>query len=209
MHTTPSPYPGMSINDFLCECAKGENVLDLGCVEHNASSEESEFWLHRLLMKSARSILGLDIVKEDVEELQKRGYNIICADATTCSLNQTFDVIVAGELIEHVVNPGGLLSNMRNHLNENGRLILTTPYTFYMVNSIVALFRKGPTWWHPDHVAWYEPYVLKSMLHKTGYQMEAFYYFNRSRKLRSIQRILRMPCFGFMAQTIVVVARPA
>jgi 2-polyprenyl-3-methyl-5-hydroxy-6-metoxy-1,4-benzoquinol methylase len=199
----------MSINEYLSEFVKGENVLDLGCVEHSASSEESEFWLHRHLVRSAKSVLGLDIVEGDVEALRKRGYNIICADATTVSLDKTFDVVVAGELIEHVINPGGLLTNMRRHLNENGRLIITTPHTFYLINSLIGFFSAGPKYWHPDHVAWYCPYVLKSMLHKTGYEMEACYYFNRSRKLAKVLRALHAPCARFMAQSIVVVAKPA
>jgi 2-polyprenyl-3-methyl-5-hydroxy-6-metoxy-1,4-benzoquinol methylase len=88
--------------DFLREYVKGKTVLDVGCVEHEAS----EFWVHRRLTESARSVLRIDVLEKDVEELQRRGYNIICADAMNDWLAQTFDAIVVGEVIEHVVNPG-------------------------------------------------------------------------------------------------------
>ncbi|MGA2156893.1 MAG: methyltransferase domain-containing protein [Bryobacteraceae bacterium] len=195
--------------DFLGRYVAGKTVLDVGCVEHEASSEASEFWLHRRLVESAKSVLGIDVVEKEVEELRRRGYNIICADAMTASLGQTFDVIVVGEVIEHVVNPGALLTNMRRHLNEDGKLILTTPHTFYFLNVLTALFSWQKRWWHPDHVAWYEPYVLSSMLRKTGYIPEVCYYFTRSRKLRRLLGVLHLPCFGFLAMSIMVIARRA
>jgi 2-polyprenyl-3-methyl-5-hydroxy-6-metoxy-1,4-benzoquinol methylase len=201
--------PAFSVQEFLSGYVKDKTVLDLGCVEHTASAEASDFWLHAHLVRTAKSVLGVDILEKDVQELRERGYNIVCADATADSLNQTFDVIVAGELIEHVLNPGGLLTNMLRHLNEDGRLIITTPHPFYLLNSLVPMFSKQSSFWHPDHVAWYEPYVLGGMLRKTGYELEACYYFTRSRKLRKLLRTIHLPCYGFMSQSFVVIAKRA
>jgi len=195
--------------DFLGHYVAGKTVLDVGCVEHAASSEESERCLHRRLVESAKSVLGIYIVEKEVEELRRRGYKIICADAMTESLGQTFDVIVVGEVIEHVVNPGALLTNMRRHLNEDGRLVLTTPHTFYFLNVLAAFCSWQKRFWHPDHVAWYEPYVLSSMLRKTVYDPEVCYYFNRSRKLRKLLGVLHLPCPKFLAISIMVIARRA
>ncbi len=195
--------------DFLGDYVAGKTVLDVGCVEHVASNEAADRWLHRRLVERAKSVLGIDIVESEVEKLQKRGYSIICADAMTASLGKTFDVIVAGEIIEHVVNPGALLTNMRRHLNENGRLVLTTPNAFYFLNALMALFPWQKRRWHPDHVAWYEPYVLSAMLRKTGYDPDICYYFNRSRKLRKLLSVLHLQCFGFLSISIMVIARRA
>ncbi|MGB9456079.1 MAG: methyltransferase domain-containing protein [Bryobacteraceae bacterium] len=195
--------------DFLGQYVAGRTVLDVGCVEHVVSNEASERWLHRRLVERAKSVLGIDVLESEVEELRKRGYNIICADAMTASLGKTFDVIVAGEVIEHVVNPGALLTNLRRHLNENGRLVLTTPNAFFFLNALMALFPWQKRRWHPDHVAWYEPYVLSTMLRKTGYDPDICYYFNRSRKLRKLLRVLHLRCFGFLSISIMVIARRA
>ena len=42
-------------------------------------------------------------------------------------LNQKFDTIIAGEIIEHVDNPKQLVGFLYKHLNKKGRIILTTP----------------------------------------------------------------------------------
>lgn len=195
--------------DFLREYVKGKTVLDVGCVEHEASAETSEFWVHRKLVESAKSVLGIDVLEKDVEELKQRGYNIICADAMNDWLAQTFDVIVVGEVIEHVVNPGALLTNMRRHLDEDGKLILTTPHTFYFLNVLTAWFSWQKKWWHPDHVAWYEPFVIAGMLRKTGYAVDTCYYFTRSRKLKKLLGLLHLPCFPFLAMSFMVIASRA
>jgi 2-polyprenyl-3-methyl-5-hydroxy-6-metoxy-1,4-benzoquinol methylase len=209
--SSPSKIAYLDVNfthlDFLGHYVAGKTVLDVGCVQHEASSEASEFWLHRRLAESAKSVLGIDVVEEEIEELRRRGYNIIYADAMTASLQQTFDVIVAGEVIEHVVNPGALLTNMRRHLNEDGTLVLTTPYPFFFHNVLTAIFSRQKLCWNSDHVAWYEPYVLGTMLRKTGYALDICYYFTRSRKLRRLLSVLHLPCFGFLATSIMVIAR--
>ena len=199
--------PALSIQEFLANYVRGKTVLDLGCVEHCASNEATEFWLHNHLLRTAKSVLGTDILQEDIDQLRERGYNIVYADATSDSLGQTFDIVVAGELIEHVPDPGGLLVNMRRHLNPEGRAVITTPHPFYLLNGLVPMFSKQDRFWHPDHVAWYCPYVLQSLLHKTGLEMEACYYFTRSRKLRKLLRTLHLPCYGVLAQSFVMIAR--
>lgn len=199
--------PKTSIQEFLGSFVRGKTVLDLGCVEHDESSEAAEFWLHKHLLKNAKSVLGMDILEKDVEQLRQRGYNIICGDATKDWAGQTFDVVVAGEIIEHVPDPGGLLTNMRRHLNPDGQLVITTPHPFFFANFLVSMLSKENSYWHPDHVAWFCPYTLRSALHKAGYKVEAAYYATRSRKLRKLLSFLRLPCYGILAMSIIVIAR--
>lgn len=122
----------ITVTDFLCSFVKDKSVLDVGCVAHTAEEEASEFWVHRHLVKHAKTVLGVDILREDIEELRSRGYNMVFANAMSDSLGQTFEVIVLGEIIEHVVDPGKLLVNMRRHLKDDGVLLLTTPHPFYL-----------------------------------------------------------------------------
>jgi 2-polyprenyl-3-methyl-5-hydroxy-6-metoxy-1,4-benzoquinol methylase len=50
----------------------------------------------------SKKVVGVDIQKEDVERLRKLGYEVVWGDVTTINLGKKFDVIVAGELIEHL-----------------------------------------------------------------------------------------------------------
>ncbi len=197
----------ITVTDFLCSFVKDKSVLDVGCVAHTAEEEASEFWVHRHLVKHAKTVLGVDILREDIEELRSRGYNMVFANAMSDSLGQTFEVIVLGEIIEHVVDPGKLLVNMRRHLKDDGVLLLTTPHPFYLENTLQSMFSPERARWNRDHVAWYCPFTLRCLLRKSGFDMESCYYATRSRKLRRILSTLRMPCFGWMAMTIIAVAK--
>jgi hypothetical protein len=55
------------------------NVLDLGCIEHDLFHERilKKEWLHMNIKKVAKSLIGVDILKEYIIELNKKGYNII------------------------------------------------------------------------------------------------------------------------------------
>jgi SAM-dependent methyltransferase len=107
-----------------------------------------------------------------------------------------------------VPNAGDLLTNMRRHLNPGGRLVITTPHPFFFLNPLASIFSWEQKFLHPDHVAWFCPSTLGSLLRKTGYEVETAYYATRSRKLRKLLSFLHMPCYGVLAMTIIIVARP-
>src|SRR3989344_4764139 len=95
-------------------CA-GKDVLDVGCVDHNANEELENSWLHKIIKSVAKSVIGVDFEENEVQKLRAKGYNIVVGDVETVTIGKTFDVIVAGELIEHLSNPGLFLENMYRH----------------------------------------------------------------------------------------------
>ncbi|MFD1585894.1 class I SAM-dependent methyltransferase [Halorientalis brevis] len=102
-------------------------VLDVGCVQHSVENENNENWLHKRLSDICREVVGIDVLEEDIRILQERGYTVKHQNAEQFGLDRDFDVIVAGELIEHLANPGKFLDCARAHLKPDGRLLLTTP----------------------------------------------------------------------------------
>lgn len=107
-------------------------VLDVGCVRHDLDSQacrnpDPGDFLHADLRRRAEAVVGLDLVESEVKRMQKAGYDVRVGNAETFELDCRFDVIVAGELVEHLSNPGLFLDRCREHLSEGGRLILTTP----------------------------------------------------------------------------------
>lgn len=195
------------IQDFLSQFVQGKTVLDVGCVDHSASVERADHWLHKHLAGSARSILGLDILESDTAELRRRGYEVVCGDATTVSLNQTFDVVVAGEIIEHIDDPSAFVSNMAKHLNEEGRLVLTTPHVFFCLHFAESVFSSPEARWNHQHVSWYCPFTLQNLLCRNNLEVESCYYFTRSRKLRRLMRLVHLPCYGVLASSILIIAK--
>lgn len=200
---------GGTVQDFLAQLVKGKKVLDVGCVQHSAEQELEGTWLHRHIVRNATYVLGLDILKTDVEELARRGYNVVCGDATTATLNDSFDVITAGEIIEHIGNPQLFLANMARHLNDDGRLVLTTPYPFFVLHFVESVIFDPDERWNREHVAWFCPFTLRNLIERCGLTVESYRYFTRSRKLRRVMQMFNLPCYSAVASTIVVVARKA
>jgi len=95
---------------FLLERCKDKRVLDIGCVAHDLARMDAANWLHGQIAGVAASCLGVDIHGEGVSEMRRRGFQAIEHDLAQglgpLDLEKPFDVIVAGELIEHVESMG-------------------------------------------------------------------------------------------------------
>lgn len=197
------------IEDYIAGLVGQKKVLDVGCVDHNAAKETEAAWLHRRLAESAASILGLDILQDDVQKLAAKGYRVTCGDATTVDLCEQFDAIVAGELIEHVDNPGQFVANMRRHLRPDGVLVLTTPNPFYALHFVEFIFSSPERRWNPEHVGWFCSFTLHNLLARHRMSPNQCIYFARSRKVRRFLNVLHLPCPRIFASTLLVVATPA
>ncbi len=157
--------------EAISEIVAGKSVLDIGCIDHSLQNRKAGRWLHEHVKKTARSVLGLDYEEAEVRKLREQGYDVVAADATNFNLGQKFDAIVAGEIIEHVLNPGGFLQSAHLHLNPGGLLILTTPNAncliYFLENLII-----GREIDNPDHVTIFSPTTLKLLLYKCGFRVE-------------------------------------
>jgi 2-polyprenyl-3-methyl-5-hydroxy-6-metoxy-1,4-benzoquinol methylase len=114
--------------DYLRRLARGRKVLDLGVVDHNSDSDRREHWLHGQLAEVSSEILGLDVVADEVELLASRGFTVASMDVTRGEMPPgEWELIVAGELVEHLGNPGGLFEAADRMLSAHGTFVLTTP----------------------------------------------------------------------------------
>lgn len=154
------------------KCIKGhirnKSVLDVGCVAHDPAKRHDESWLHELVTQSADDVLGIDILSEELESLQKAGYNVMYGDAQNLQLDKTFDAIVIGELIEHLVNFDGLFQSLDSHLAEGGKIIITTPNA--MAVHWTALRLLDQDFVNTDHTCWFDSTTLTQLLSRYGFQ---------------------------------------
>lgn len=113
---------------WIIKQCSGRRVLDVGaCGVKRRHIGDPRMWVHAAIAEAASSAVGIDINKEMVEFVRRHGYDVRIGDAENFDLNETFDVVHAGSLIEHLSNPGIFLDCAREHLNDGGRLVLTTP----------------------------------------------------------------------------------
>ncbi len=180
--------------DVIYKIIKDKDVLDIGCVNHEAERAKDKFWLHRFIKNHAKSLLGLDYDKVEVEKLKKDGYRIEYGDAQNFDLGKKFDIIVAGELIEHLPNPGKLIECCKKHLKDSGILIITTPNAFSFRNLLRGiLLGVIPT--NEEHTCWFTPITFRKLCETQGIDIFEYYlYFNpESSKIKYL--IERLICF--------------
>jgi 2-polyprenyl-3-methyl-5-hydroxy-6-metoxy-1,4-benzoquinol methylase len=167
--------PNVHKRDFLTELVRGKSVLDIGCIDHSAVQARAlgDRWLHKVLRHSAGEIVGLDVLEEAADELAADGYKIEIGDAQDFDLGRTFDVIVAGDIIEHLTNVGGFLESVKRHMTPNSQFAVTTPNPFNIEQTIRVL-RDGWVAANSEHVSWIDPRVMWQLTRRHGLEVEQF-----------------------------------
>jgi 2-polyprenyl-3-methyl-5-hydroxy-6-metoxy-1,4-benzoquinol methylase len=148
------------IDIVMEEISEKDEVLSMGCARHSVDQKIGGNFLLRELKEKSKDVVGVDILEEEIEKLKEIGFNAIAGDAQRVDIGRKFDKVVAGEIIEHVENPGLLLENCKNHLKNNGVIIVTTPNPR----------RKKPG--NPEHTMWFDWYVIDQLASRINLKVE-------------------------------------
>jgi SAM-dependent methyltransferase len=192
---------------------KDKEILDVGCIQHNLKRKNKErIWVHDFLRENAKNVKGIDIIKKDIQKLKNQGYDIYYKNAENFKFNKNFDVIFAGELIEHLSNPGLFLKQCRKHLRENGLLILTTPNAFSMNRLLGGLLLfTNDVKVNPEHTVWFSPKVIKELLGRYKFKVIKIDFVNfPAFKFKLGTRITNFLCMllgGRFRETMIILAK--
>ncbi|MEG5058869.1 methyltransferase domain-containing protein [Microcoleus sp. A2-C5] len=113
-------------------------VFDLGCGNGSLSHLIAEHGCEVVGVDT--SAPGIAISRQsfpDCQFIQADIYELLDTDM----LNR-FDIVLALEVIEHLLYPKELAKNAKNRLKPGGRLIISTPYHGYLKNLALAVFGK-------------------------------------------------------------------
>lgn len=198
--------------NLILSLAEGKRVLDLGAADnlHMDEKMQNDEWLHEKICRAASCCVGIDNDEECVQRLRERGYHIRVANVEDLDLQEVFDVIVAGELIEHVFNVGRFLDSVRKHLAPEGILIITTPSVFSLRArpGLLRPFMRKRTM-NPTHVARYCQTTLRQLLVLRGFEIirQGFCPSRSTSLLKAIFRRVAYRLFPEWAETLFVVCR--
>ncbi len=173
--------------DFIKKMCEGKRVLHLGCTNspYTNDSIQNDMLLHHDLKKVAKELYGFDYDAEGLEIFKQIGEkNIYWADLEKLDeveLNETFDVIIAGEMIEHLSNPGLFLRGIKRFMNKDSKLVITTINAYSgMRFFIYGLRGRGganePV--HPDHVAYYSYKTLNLVVEREKLKIKDFVFYD-------------------------------
>jgi len=163
-------------DDFLVSLATNRSVLDLGFVDHTLETIDAlgTEWLHGRLREVASHIEGVDIEAEVVAALRERGLsNLFVLDAENFDLGRTFNVVIAGDLIEHLSNPGSFLHCVKRHMNKGSIFAFSTPNPFSIDRSLNISFEKEINV-HSQHTCWVCPKTAWELLTRHGLEVVDF-----------------------------------
>ncbi len=158
----------------LLSLVKGTAVLHLGCVNHKAprTVAEERNSLHCQLVRHFLElhILGMDIDEQGIEQMRLRGLTVTVGDAQALAARAEFDTVLAGELIEHLENPGLCLERCRRALKPGGRLLVSTPNVFSVMLALMYL-KDYDKAFNPEHSAWFCPQTLRELVSRSGLRL--------------------------------------
>ena len=141
---------------FALQNLRGK-ILDVG---YSIGGIHSKF-LERF---GQENIYGVDIeTKEDTEHYRRSSAEQMPF------VNDFFDSVFAGELIEHVDNPDRFLNQANRVLKMGGAIIITTPNRKSLVNRVFHSYET------PIHISLLDFYSLKKLLEKNGFVVQKYY----------------------------------
>jgi 2-polyprenyl-3-methyl-5-hydroxy-6-metoxy-1,4-benzoquinol methylase len=151
----------------LIDKLQAGSLLDIGC----SNGAWASHW-----MSKGWTASGIDIDRKHVELAVAKGI-----DARFCDLNsdhlpfrdEQFDLVFAGEVIEHLVDTDGFLAEVARCTKPKGHVIITTPNLASFENRIRLLLGVYPIWLNYNlegsgHVRGYTPRVLKTQMAEHG-----------------------------------------
>lgn len=149
-------------------------TLDMGCGDGNVSK----------LYLSKSAVYGIDISKSALKYAKNNGIK-----AKYCDLNNNkipfpsgfFDNVIMTDVIEHLIDPLGLLIEAKRVLKKGGKLIITVP-NFARLNNRLRMIKGDPTdllHWEKfgdelEHLHWFTKPKLQYIAGKIGLKVDRF-----------------------------------
>lgn len=171
------PRPVDRIAHVVAACAD-RVVLDLGAMDETAFAGKRGrgVWLHEEIARRARRVVGIDasplvppegLATADNARIE-RG-DVFDLAAVLARLDVVPDVVVAGELIEHLSDPLAFLTGLAATPALAGRrLVLSTPNATALHNGLIALAGREST--HRDHLAIFSFKTLTTLMSRAGFE---------------------------------------
>jgi 2-polyprenyl-6-hydroxyphenyl methylase/3-demethylubiquinone-9 3-methyltransferase len=154
---------------FLLERVRpGERVLDVGCGEGIFAAA---------LTRAGAEVLAADIAEEPLRRAAARQPGLELAllpgEHDWGLPDAAFDVVWAGEVIEHVADTAAWMSELRRVLRSGGRLLLSTPAVGPAQLVAAAVWRRSfAERFDPlaDHLRFYSRRTLAALINEFGFQ---------------------------------------
>jgi 2-polyprenyl-3-methyl-5-hydroxy-6-metoxy-1,4-benzoquinol methylase len=159
---------------LLALVGSGKRVLDVGC---------SSGYLATPLVANGCTVIGVELDPDAAEAAGSVCADVLVGDVETMEFPFTeasFDVVLCGDLVEHLREPEAFLARVRPVLRTEGRLVLTTPN---VANWSMRLGLLAGRWRYTDrgildrtHAHLFTRATLVETLERAGYRVDVLDY---------------------------------
>jgi len=149
---------------------KNKKVLDVGC---------SAGHLSKVFKENGCEVVGIELDDESARIAKKYCKEVIKGDVETINLNYPdgyFDVIVFGDILEHLKNPQAVLLNLKRYLNNNGYIVYSIPNIAHITVRLMLLLGK---WEYEDmglldrtHLRFFTKKTAIELVKSAGFEIE-------------------------------------
>jgi 2-polyprenyl-3-methyl-5-hydroxy-6-metoxy-1,4-benzoquinol methylase len=168
MHAVPD-FPVVDRLAFIVGRCAGKRVLDIG----------ASGLLHKAIVEVAAEYWGIDHPSNDKGEARRNVFYADLDEKPGCIPNRAIDVIVCGEVLEHLASPGAFLKSLRAMYA--CPLIVSVPNAM----SEVARMHMLAGWENVnfDHTCWFSWKTLSGLLGKCGWKPVEWAWYNGKPRL--------------------------
>jgi SAM-dependent methyltransferase len=135
----------------------GKRVLDVGCRTGALTRYYAD----------GNEVVGVDVDSDALGRARERlGIETVWADAEEGFPFEdgSFDVVVMGEILEHLADPAAAVANVHRVLRPGGRFVGSVPNAFRLKSRLAYARGRYPADWDPTHLQLFTPEALRRLL---------------------------------------------
>jgi 2-polyprenyl-3-methyl-5-hydroxy-6-metoxy-1,4-benzoquinol methylase len=149
---------------------RDSRVLEVGC---------SSGYLSRPLTERGNTVVGIELDADAAREAEAYCERVLVGDVESMELpfeEGSFDIVLLGDVVEHLRDPVAALARLRPLLRVGGRLVLSTPN---IANWAIRLSLLGGRWRYADrgildrtHTHLFTRATLREAIEAAGYTVD-------------------------------------
>lgn len=131
-------YSSKKTKIFLNWLGTNKIVLDLGCYDGRDSKK---------FIDQGNTVHGIEVLQKPAKKAEKLGIKVKNIDIEKQSWEykpNTFDVVICGDIIEHVIDVDTFLTNIKDVLKSGGEVYISTPNLASIGRRLLLLLGKNP-----------------------------------------------------------------
>jgi len=175
----------------------GQTMLDIGCGEGLFGKAAKD--------RFGAEVWGIDINESSVETAKTHLDKAFCNDASLM-LDELpdghFDVVYFNDVLEHMVDPYSLLSNIKSKLSDTGIVVASIPNVRYHRVLTQLLLKRDFQYekagvMDETHMRWFTQKSIHRMFTNAGYQVNHLDPINKGKSVRPmLYKILTLGLIG-------------